>query len=114
MKKCDSIIMTESKENHRFILCCTGHISERTFQPASVSSLQQSKERCSGSPPAWPQDLLNIHHQPSASTFKPFESRCVSKYELTDDVCVDLHLSVLLRQLESLIVTVRQNQEVNG
>lgn len=32
----------------------------------------------------------------------------------TDDVGVDLHLSVLLSQLESLIVTVRQNQEVDG
>lgn len=34
--------------------------------------------------------------------------------ELTNDVCVDLHLSVLLCQLESLIVATRQNQEVNG
>lgn len=33
---------------------------------------------------------------------------------LTDDVCVHLHLSVLLSQLERFIVAVGQNQEVNG
>lgn len=33
---------------------------------------------------------------------------------LTDDVCVDLHLSVLLRQLERFIVALRQHQEVDG
>lgn len=35
-------------------------------------------------------------------------------HRLTDDVCIDLHLSVLLRQLESFIVALRQNQEVDG
>lgn len=33
---------------------------------------------------------------------------------LTDDVCIDLHLAVLLRQLEGLVVALRQNQEVDG
>lgn len=33
---------------------------------------------------------------------------------LTNDVCVDLHLAVLLRQLEGLVVALRQNQEVDG
>lgn len=41
------------------ILCCTGHIFERTFQPAGASSLLQNRERCSGSPPVWLQDLVN-------------------------------------------------------
>lgn len=38
----------------------------------------------------------------------------LSTEELTDDVCVDLHLTVLLCQLEGLIVAMRQNQEMNG
>lgn len=33
---------------------------------------------------------------------------------LTDDVGIDLHLPVLLRQLESFIVALRQHQEVDG
>lgn len=33
---------------------------------------------------------------------------------LTDDVSIDLHLAVLLRQLESLIIALRQHQEVDG
>lgn len=35
-------------------------------------------------------------------------------HKLTDDVCVDLHLTMLLCQLESFIVALRQDQEVDG
>lgn len=38
----------------------------------------------------------------------------IHTHRLTNDVCVDLHLSVLLRQLESFIIALGQNQEVDG
>lgn len=38
----------------------------------------------------------------------------MSTFPQTNDVCVDLHLSVLLCQLEGFIVALGQNQEVDG
>lgn len=37
----------------------------------------------------------------------------IFSHRLTNDVCIDLHLSVLLSQLESFIIALRQNQEVD-
>lgn len=41
--------------------------------------------------------------RPRANTVK---GKHISRNRLTDDVCVDLHLSVLLRQLEGFVVAV--------
>lgn len=56
------------------VLCCTGHTCERTCRPAGVFSLPQSRERCSGSPPESPQDLVNTHRSSHELSFsaEPF------------------------------------------
>lgn len=62
----------------------------------------------------WSMFIINHEHRIQLAGPCSVCSKWLFSQQLTNDVGVDLHLSVLLRQLEGLIVAARQNQEVNG